>query len=68
MPVSVRLFHAPVSLQRMVDPELAAVLGALAFGALLTLPSLHRAARRAENFCASCGRRILLGQRTCDCD
>jgi len=52
----------------VIDPELAAVLGALAFGVLLTLPGLHRAARRAESFCASCGRRILLGQRTCDCD
>jgi hypothetical protein len=52
----------------VIDPELAAVLGALAFGVLLTLPGLHRAARRAENYCASCGRRILLGQRTCDCD
>jgi hypothetical protein len=57
-----------VSLPRMIDPELAAVLGALAFGVLLTLPGLHRAARRAENFCSGCGRRILLGQRTCDCD
>jgi hypothetical protein len=57
-----------VSLQRVIDPELAAVLGAVAFAALLTWPSLHRAARRAENVCASCGRRILLGQRTCDCD
>ena len=44
----------------MIDPELAAILGALAFGALLTWPRLHRAARRAESFCASCGRRILL--------
>ena len=52
----------------VIDPELAAILGALAFGVLLTLPGLHRAARRAENFCESCGRRILLGQRTCDCD
>jgi hypothetical protein len=68
VPVSVRLFHARVSLPAVIDPELAAVLGALAFGVLLTLPGLHRAARRAENFCASCGRRVLLGQRTCDCD
>jgi len=52
----------------VIDPELAAVLGALAFGVLLTLPGLHRAARRTENFCAGCGRRILLGQRACDCD
>jgi hypothetical protein len=52
----------------VIDPELAAIVGALAFGVLLTLPGLHRAARRAENFCGGCGRRILLGQRTCDCD
>jgi uncharacterized integral membrane protein len=68
VPVSVRLFHARVSLPAVIDPELAAILGALAFGVLLTWPRLHRAARRAENVCASCGRRILLGQRTCDCD
>jgi len=54
--------------RRVIDPELAAVLGALAFGALLTWPAMLRASRRAENFCASCGRRILLGERTCDCD
>jgi hypothetical protein len=52
----------------VIDPELAAILGALALGALLTWPRLHRAARQAENFCAGCGRRILLGQRTCDCE
>jgi hypothetical protein len=52
----------------MPDPELVSVLGALAFGILLTLPGLRRAARRAENHCQTCGRRILLGQRTCDCD
>ena len=52
----------------MLDPELASVLGALAFAILLTLPGLHRAARRAERFCETCGRRIVLGQRTCDCD
>jgi hypothetical protein len=52
----------------VIDPELAAFLGALAFALLLTLPGFRRAARRAENFCATCGRRVLLGQRTCDCD
>ena len=63
-----RLFYARVSLPAVIDPELAAILGALAFGALLTWPRALRAARRAENFCAGCGRRILLGQRTCDCE
>jgi hypothetical protein len=52
----------------VLDPELASVLGALAFGVLLTLPGLRRAARRAEQYCSTCGRRILQGQRTCDCD
>lgn len=52
----------------MLDPELVSVLGALAFGVLLTLPGLRRAARRAERVCERCGRRLLLGQRTCDCD
>ena len=52
----------------MIDPELAAVLAALAFGVLLTLPGARSAARRSERFCAACGRRILLGERTCDCD
>jgi hypothetical protein len=52
----------------VIDPELAAVLTALAFGVLLTLPGVRRAARQSERFCATCGRRILLGERTCDCD
>jgi hypothetical protein len=52
----------------MVDPELAAILGALVFAGLLALPGLGRAARRGERFCASCGRRMLMGERTCDCD
>ena len=45
-----------------------AVAVSLAFGALLTWPRVHRAARRAEQVCERCGRRILQGQRTCDCD
>jgi hypothetical protein len=52
----------------VLDPELAAVLAALAFGVILTVPGAVRAARRAESFCARCGRRIVLGHRTCDCD
>jgi hypothetical protein len=52
----------------VLDPELAAVLAAALLGVLLTVPGLRRAARRAENFCGTCGRRIILGQRTCDCD
>jgi hypothetical protein len=52
----------------VLDPELAAILGAAILGVALTLPGLRRAARRAENFCGTCGRRVILGQRTCDCD
>jgi hypothetical protein len=51
-----------------LDPELAAVLLAFAFSGALSLPGLHKALRRGEQACASCGRRMLLGQRTCDCD
>jgi hypothetical protein len=52
----------------VLDPELVAVLLAIAFAAALSLPGLCKALRRGERFCASCGRRVLLGQRTCDCD
>jgi hypothetical protein len=52
----------------VLDPELAAVLLAGAFAGVLALPGLRKALRRGERYCASCGRRVLLGQRTCDCD
>lgn len=52
----------------MLDPDVASVLLALAFAGALALPGLRKALRRGERFCASCGRRILLGERTCDCD
>jgi hypothetical protein len=52
----------------VLDPELAAVLLAAAFAGALALPGLRKAVRRGERYCASCGRRVLLGQRTCDCD
>jgi hypothetical protein len=52
----------------VLDPELAAVLLAAAFAGALTLPGLRKAVRRGERYCASCGRRVLLGQRTCDCN
>jgi hypothetical protein len=52
----------------VLDPDLASVLLAAAFAGLLAVPGLRNAARRGERFCASCGRRILLGERTCDCD
>ena len=52
----------------VLDPELASILMAFALAGALGLPALRRAVRRGERFCESCGRRILLGQRTCDCD
>jgi hypothetical protein len=52
----------------VLDPDLAAVLLAAGFAAVLALPALRKAVRRGERFCVSCGRRVLLGQKTCDCD
>jgi len=52
----------------VLDPELAAVLLAFALAGALSLPSLRKALRRGERFCELCGRRVLLGERTCDCD
>jgi hypothetical protein len=52
----------------VLDPDLASVLLAVAFAGALALPGLRKKLRRAERFCAACGRRVVLGQRTCDCD
>jgi hypothetical protein len=52
----------------VIDPDLASILLALALGGALGVPRLFRSLRRAERFCVSCGRRILLGEQTCDCD
>lgn len=52
----------------MPDPDLASVLLAAVFAGLLAVPGFRKAVRRSERYCASCGRRILLGERTCDCD
>jgi hypothetical protein len=60
--------HACHSRRAVLDPDLAAVLLAAAFAGVLALPGLRRALRRGERFCQQCGRRILLGERTCDCD
>jgi hypothetical protein len=54
--------------RRVLDPALASILLAFAFAGLLALPGLRKAARRAERFCKTCGRRVILGERTCDCD
>jgi hypothetical protein len=52
----------------VLDPELVAVLLAFAFAGLLSVPELRHALRRSERFCATCGRRLILGERTCDCE
>jgi len=52
----------------MLDPEVAAVLLAAAFAGVLALPGLRKALRRGGQVCAFCGRQIVLGERTCDCD
>jgi hypothetical protein len=51
-----------------IDPDLAAVLGAAAFAALLAVGGAWRRRREVERFCIACGRRVLAGIRTCDCD
>jgi hypothetical protein len=52
----------------VLDPDLASVLLAAAFAAALAVPGWRKALRRAERFCEACGRRVLLGEKTCDCD
>jgi hypothetical protein len=52
----------------MLDPGLAAILLAFALAGLLAVPEVRKALKRGERFCETCGRRILLGERTCDCD
>ena len=71
MPVHTEATHARISeasLSQMLDPEVAAVLLAAAFAGVLALPGLRKALRRGGQVCASCGRLIVLGERTCDCD
>jgi hypothetical protein len=52
----------------VLDPEIASILLAFALAGLLSLSGLRKAVRHAERVCASCGRLIVLGERTCDCD
>ena len=51
----------------MLDPDIASVLLAVVFAGLMAIPGLRKAARRRERHCVDCGRRVLLGERTCDC-
>ena len=47
------------------------MLAALGFAILAGLPGAHkelRRRRRALRTCLDCGRTILLGERTCDCE
>jgi hypothetical protein len=63
-----RMCGVSLSPRVVLDPDLASVLLAFALAGALALPRLRKALRRGERFCESCGRRILLGERTCDCD
>jgi hypothetical protein len=55
----------------VIDPDLAAPLGALALALLLAVPGLAAQARRRRSLraaCAACGRLVMHGERTCDCE
>ena len=52
----------------MFVPELIAVLLAVGLALAISVPGWAKAARRTGRFCESCGRRVLVGQKTCDCD
>ena len=54
-----------------IDPELAAILVALVAGAVVGAPRFQRwlrQRRRALRECLMCGRSIVVGERTCDCE
>jgi hypothetical protein len=50
-----------------LDPDLAAILGAVAVSAVLGLAGAWRRRRQLERSCIDCGRRIVAGIRSCDC-
>jgi hypothetical protein len=53
-----------------IDPDLAAILLAFAIAVLIAAAGSRRAAterRRALELCASCGRRFVQRQPSCDC-
>jgi hypothetical protein len=54
-----------------IDPEFAAILAALVGGAVVGAPRFQRSLRqrrRALRACLMCGRSIVFGERTCDCE
>jgi hypothetical protein len=54
-----------------IDPDVAAVVAAFGCAMLAGVPRLQRSLarrRRAVDECLSCGRKIVLGERTCDCE
>jgi hypothetical protein len=54
-----------------IDPEVAAILAALAGAMLAGVPRIQRSLarrRRALRECLDCGRSIVFGERTCDCE
>jgi hypothetical protein len=55
----------------MLDPDLTSVVVTLVVAGALALPRLtsdlrHR--RRVRRVCGLCGRLLVLGERTCDCE
>ena len=54
-----------------LDPEVAAIVAAFGGAMLAGLPRVQRSLsrrRRALRQCLDCGRSIVLGERTCDCE
>jgi hypothetical protein len=54
-----------------IDPEVAAIVAALGAAILAGAPRLQRSLarrRRAVRECLTCGRTVVLGERTCDCE
>jgi hypothetical protein len=54
-----------------LDPEVAAILAALVAAASAGAPRMRRSLRRrrrALRECLACGRSVVFGERTCDCE
>jgi len=54
-----------------MDPAFVSVFLAIGIGALIGAPAFARAVRRrrrALSLCLECGRTLILGERTCDCE